>query len=832
MMFPNSNKPIVKRLTSRSLKANRTRNRFVIIAIVLTTWLITSFFSIGLSNYKTFEMQQLKINGTMADAYLTSPSERQLNKLKELSYIKTIGLQSRVANIINTPEMGDLNLALIWYDSTEWTEMRKPVIDGLKGKYPEKDNEIAVPLWILQSLGIDDPQIGMSLPFTYSVSRDGVKSQESNNFVLSGWFTDYSHVRTGNTGAMLVSGSFATAHGIDLKKPKNAAILFNEKNTDELISRLQQDITLEKSQKLDPVSYMSSTSSDRTATLIGYAGIILFVMLSGYLLIYNVLYISVSRDTRFYGLLRTLGTTQRQIKKIVRAQASRLALIAIPLGLVAGAVTSFVLVPLAMSTAEVDTGVEISFHPLIFIGAALFAWLTTMFSAIKPASIAGKVSPIEAVRYTGIMVKNKKKKGTSGSKLHRLAWRNIFRVKKRAMVVFLSLFLGLTTFLVINTLVLSMSTDHFIAEYMDNDFTLSNQTMSLGFEGEEKAKISEDMIKDIQEMKGVKEVFKAYIGMAEMKYDPKVFGKYVDEFAKSYHTERPADEQLAKGQGMFSMTRVTGLDPDHVKKLEEKLGFTVDMERFEKGEIALLDNFSLGGLAIGDPFQISPINSGAAQSFEIGGLSDFGSLGSAHFVAPNLYISHTAMEKFMKDPHISKVYMNADPKDWKQITDQLEGLIGGDSELKLESKLYMEKLMESAKLTFYIMGGGIALILALIGILNYINIMYTGVVARKLEFAVMESIGMTSKQMRKLLLFEGAGYAIISTLLISIIGTSLSYGAYSLFSQEATYAVFSFPTIPLSIAIVLVFAVCLSVPLIAYKQIKKDSIVERLRQME
>lgn len=832
MMFPNSNKPIVKKLTSRSLKANRTRNRFVILAIVLTTWLITSFFSIGLSNYKTFEMQQLKINGTMADVYLTSPSEQQMNKLKELSYIKTIGLQSRVGNVINTPEIGDLNLALLWYDSTEWTEMRKPVIDGLKGTYPDKENEIAVPLWILQSMGMDDPQIGMSLPLTYSFTRDGVKSQQSSNFVLSGWFTDYSHVRTGNSGAMLVSGAFATAHGVDLKNPKNATILFNEKNTDGLISRLQQDIPLGKNQKLEPVSNQSSTSSDRTATLIGYAGIILFVMLSGYLLIYNVLYISVSRDTRFYGLLRTLGTTQRQIKKIVRAQASRLALIAIPLGLAAGAVTSFVMVPLAMSTMDLDTGVVISFHPLIFIGAALFAWLTAMFSAIKPASIAGKVSPIEAVRYTGTMVKAKTKRGTGGSKLHRLAWRNIFRVKKRAMVVFLSLFLGLTTFLVINTLVLSMSTDHFIAEYMDNDFTLSNQTMSFGFEGEEKAKITGDMIKEFQDIKGVKEVFKAYTGIGQIKYDPEVFSKYVDEFAKSYHTDRPTDEQLAEPQSMFSMTHVVGVDLDQVKKMEEKLGITVDMERFEKGEIALLDNFSLGGIKIGDNFQISPINSDAAQSFEIGGLADFSSLGSSHFVAPNVYISHTAMEKLMNDPLISKVYINADPKDWKPITDQLEGLIGGDGELKLESKLYMEKFMESAKLTFYIMGGGIALILALIGILNYVNIMYTGVVARKLEFAVMESIGMTSKQMRKLLLFEGAGYAIISTLLISTIGTLISYGAYSLFSQEATYAVFSFPTLPLSIAIVLVFAVCLSVPLIAYKQIKKDSIVERLRQME
>lgn len=196
-------------------------------------------------------MQQLKINGTMADVYLTSPSEQQMNKLKELSYIKTIGLQSRVGNVINMPEIGDLNLALLWYDSTEWTEMRKPVIDGLKGTYPDKENEIAVPLWILQSMGMDDPQIGMSLPLTYSFTRDGVKSQQSSNFVLSGWFTDYSHVRTGNSGAMLVSGAFATAHGVDLKNPKNATILFNEKNTDGLISRLQQDIPLGKIKSLN-----------------------------------------------------------------------------------------------------------------------------------------------------------------------------------------------------------------------------------------------------------------------------------------------------------------------------------------------------------------------------------------------------------------------------------------------------------------------------------------------------------------------------------------------------------------------------------------------------
>lgn len=41
------------------------------------------------------------------------------------------------------------------------------------------------------------------------------------------------------------------------------------------------------------------------------------IFIAGYLLIYNVFYISIAQDIRFYGMLKTLGTTARQIRKIV-----------------------------------------------------------------------------------------------------------------------------------------------------------------------------------------------------------------------------------------------------------------------------------------------------------------------------------------------------------------------------------------------------------------------------------------------------------------------------------------------------------------------------------
>jgi putative ABC transport system permease protein len=110
--------------------------------------------------------------------------------------------------------------------------------------------------------------------------------------------------------------------------------------------------------------------------------------------------------------------------------------------------------------------------------------------------------------------------------------------------------------------------------------------------------------------------------------------------------------------------------------------------------------------------------------------------------------------------------------------------------------------------------------------------MYTGVRVRKLEFAVMESIGMTRKQLKKMLLLEGTGYAVISTLLIGTLGNLVSYGAYKLFSTEATYAIYTFPLLPFILSVILVFAVCMTVPLIAYHMTNKLSIVDRLRESD
>ncbi|MFD0712829.1 ABC transporter permease [Paenibacillus sp. GCM10027626] len=827
-MIPNANRHVVKKLINRSLRANRMRNRFVAAAIVLTAWLITSVFSIGMSYVKSFQLQELKMMGTAAHAVLKYPTEEQVRQLQQLNEVRQVGLQASVAQVVNTPEMGNITVNLHWFDETEWMKLRAPVVDNITGGYPQQHNEVMVPTWILAKMGIDQPQLGMELPLAYKT--DGEAAELRGQFVLSGWYTEYVQIRSGNIGAILVSRSLAESLGVSPERSGAASILFADGGSiEDDAGMVERRLGLQEGEQLKLVPLYSTAADMGWAQKAGFASIVALVMFSGYLLIYNVLHISVSRDIRFYGLLKTVGTTPRQIRRIVAGQANRLALAAIPAGLVIGGLTSLIFVPLALRTFNLQTGVEMSFNPLIFAGAALFAWITTMISCFKPSRIAGKVSPIEAIKYTGPAMKRTAKKGKQGAKLHRMAIRNIFRDRKRAAIVFLSLFLGMTIFLTVHTVILSMDTDHFVNRYMENDVDVYNNTLTVGYQGESKQTITQSMIEKIAGMDGVTQVSPTYTERAQILYDPAVFASYMDDLARRFGIERPGDEALAANREMF-WGNLIGLEPAHAAELSKALQRPVDLERFNKGEIALLDA-SPQNVAIGDKFELQLLSEASSpkNKLEIGGFLSSNSQTPGFGMAPNVYVSVQALKQMLEDPLIYKLNIKAEKREQPQIVAQIGNMLADDHELYMESKLEQAADMEKVKQLMYLLGTAITLILAAIGVMNFINTMLTGIQVRKHEFAILESIGMTRRQLRNMLLFEGIGYAAISSLLIATLGSLISYASFRLFQTEADYAVYTFPAWSLCSAVAVIFAVCLAVPLLAYRAAKGDSIVERLR---
>lgn len=204
-----------------------------------------------------------------------------------------------------------------------------------------------------------------------------------------------------------------------------------------------------------------------------------FIVFSGYLIIYNVFYISVSGDIRFYGLLKTIGSTNRRLAKIVRRQALLLSAVGIPFGLAIGYLLGAILLPQLMSMTTYEGTIVLKANPYIFIGSAIFTLATVYLGCLKPCSFVKKISPIEAVSYTensvimqhGIKEKSLKKSGRVTPLA--MAFQNMKRSRRKTAAVIASLLLSMVLLNTTVTLVNGFDLEKYLENYAVSDFCIS-----------------------------------------------------------------------------------------------------------------------------------------------------------------------------------------------------------------------------------------------------------------------------------------------------------------------------------------------------------------------
>jgi len=847
----NNNKAVIKKIINRSLKSNKKRNFFITTAIALTTLLIASVFSIGMSIMETMKMHETRLMGTLAHAAITRPTDIQVEKLKKLSYVKEVGTGNYVATVKNTPQMGDMSLTLHYFDTTEWENLRAPAYTNIVGTYPQKENEIMVPLWVLEKMGVDNPKIGMEIPLTYHDKNVNDGLPVDKIFSLSGWFTSYMHIRSGNIDFILVSEEFSKRLGKTAETDGAASVVFdNSKKVSEYCERLVSDLNLSENQNVKPVPIYNVDASTIKNSILALSCIVIFLILTGYLLIYNVLYISVSRDVRFYGLLKTIGTTPRQIKRIVTGQILKLCIIGIPVGEAAAFIVSFAAVPMALAVYEgIKTGTVISFSPIIYIGAALFALLTALLGAFKPAKKAAGITPVEAVKYTGVRLKIKKRMVSperiypgrifsfANGKPFKMAFRNIFRDGKRAAIVIISLFLGMTTFTCVTTLITSMDTDNYVDSYLESDIELINKTATGGLVP--KQKFDSSFIEKIKSLPGIESLRITSRGWMRLDYTQKDFGKYADMYIQKYGVEG-LDEDYLKDN--FSGILV-GIDKEALASLDYSSGNSIDIEAFERGEIALIstdtpelfknvDELTIYPIKYADEANIPEELKGKPVKVPVGGFVPLFFERVGFSVAPTVFVSNALMDSIYEEPVIYKICIDVAKEYEKQTLETIKQLTDKDYEISRRSKAEAREELREGKIIMYILGGGISLILAFVGILNFINVMSVGITVRRQELANLECVGMSRRQVRKMLIYEGLWYATLILILVFTAGSAVTVGIFNLFRKQATYAIFSYPFIPVFLASLTILAVCIITPEKMYRTVIKSSLVERLREAE
>lgn len=620
------------------------------------------------------------------------------------------------------------------------------------------------------------------------------------------------------TGAIRMDVNFANSRGIQKK--------LNQVVTD-------SGYSVEDGRK-DSIStnanwaYLSEGTENDPMTMGAVAAGLLLILLTGYLIIYNIFRISVIRDIRYYGLLKTVGTTGRQVKRILRRQALWMACMGIPSGMILGFFVGKALVPkLIEQTTYEDGAVAVSANPLIFIGAALFSFVTVLISIRKPAKIAARVSPVEAVRYTegaeiGALRKgknksgqDKQKKSTDGGKIWKMAWSNLARSKGRTVVVILSLSLAIILLNSVFTVTSSFDMDTYLKHFVTTDYQIANAKCfgldhyyGADEEDVQTEKLSESFIPECEAQDGFEAGGRIYsstrFGLEASSWKaPKDIPHDGNGYYWTFGSMKQYYDVDEKG-AYSSDTVVYGLEDFPLEQIEVYEGekdLKVIKEKLASGKSVIKENY----YALTNRYSIMFCYYTTADIFKEMESEDF-------------LMSYLMNVEDQKEDAYGQFVEN--------YTTTTEPLMDYESKQK-----YIDEFAGMKNL-FILVGGTLSIVIGLIGILNFINSVLTNVVTRRKEFAMMEAIGMTKKQLLRMLILEGLYYAGITILAVLVFGSLFSLTVVRVLSGGIWFMKYRFVIWPMLGACPFLILFGIVVPYLAYAPQRKNSLVEEIRKNE
>jgi len=338
ILFGNNNKAVIKKLANRSFRSNKMRNVIAAIAIALTTFLFTAVLTIGMGASGTLEYSMAKMMGSSADALVQGLSEDQFQQLKENAMFEKVGCWIPVEIMTNT------NRRVAEVDYADQTQLEIRMLTPRTGSAPQKANEVLVSANILKDLNIEE-KIGAEIPVELKVRQSGqvyhfdmvvsgiydTPNEKSESVIVSKAFLEenaemMSDIALGRVGCGIYTADVVMRDSYMVKDRISELVRNIGGNPD--------DVNAANAVRVAPNPIVSNESGLMMWLVAGVFGILF--MFCGYLLIYNVFEIAVTNDIRQYGLLRTVGTTSQQIKRLVNRQALYLFLIGTPLGLFFG----------------------------------------------------------------------------------------------------------------------------------------------------------------------------------------------------------------------------------------------------------------------------------------------------------------------------------------------------------------------------------------------------------------------------------------------------------------------------------------------------------------
>lgn len=838
-MLKNNNQPVIKRIAKTNLKSNFRRSITMILAVLLSSFLLFSVFTVGLTYLKMNKLQNIRLNGADFDAVLYGVTEEQKTILDNDENVKQFGILTVAGAVRETETDKTPGVGLLYADAVLWDDMMSPTRTFLQGKYPTNENEIMVTEEALKKCGFENKKTGDEITFVYEIKE---KRQEKT-FQISGIWGGF-----GIVDNFFVSKAFCEQEGIEELYNSRCDISFEKRwMSEEEQQAFIDKMELGKSQRLFYVYEFGNAAE----IFWGIAGIVVVTCLSAYLLIYNIMYLSVAGNIRYYGLLQTIGMTGKQIRSLIKKQMIWIGGIGTSLGLFLGFFVSFSLIPVAIESLgmkQEQTGqVQVVFHPAVFLLTILLTGFSVWYAARKPMRLAESSSPIEALGYRPVSGIRKGHTTKKGNLIRRMAVEQLTRNKKKTIVTMLSLSASLSVFVCLMILLHTQSAREYVYNFRGLDMVVANDTIqNVVVEQDEEGKkqlqgvkqiLNQEILDKIKKTDGVSAVFPVSCVSTVIPWEPEVSDVWMREFYETW-MDIPYENDLEeyKNHPENFASALIGITEEDFRALNQELKAPVDETSFLNGETCILYRNGLFDLdekkMIGKNILCGEYeNPENTRSFKIVALTDINDYTALLGYPPTMIVIDKAVSSFAKEPIIFKVGIQYEKEFDERAEAAVENILRKSpnaSDFSWESKIGQAEIVEKAQGHMAEIGFGIVAILAVIGIMNYINTSVGNIQSRRKEISIMESVGMSEHQVRKMLVWEGIFYTGGVILLTLTAGLGITYAIY----QSVNYmgAAFWFPMVPFFIACILLLTICIAVPLLAYKQMEKSgSLVERIR---
>lgn len=760
-----------------SAKRHKQQGKMTLFCIILSVFLVTVIFGMAEMAVRSQQYQEIKIGGNW-HVIFSNIDEKTGALIQARPEVTGSGWYGYV-NEKNEFSVDRRIISVSGIDEQAFTSMFLSEIS--EGSFPQKANEVVLSEHAKSLLKVD---VGDTIQI------DGIREL----LTISGFAENSAkQMRQDTFSALLSMDGFRKYIPSENYNEQLVVQLSTFCNMQKVIADITNQLHLTEKQVIQNgnlLAVLGQSDNDFIIQLYGCAVVLfILVLIASVLMITSSLNSNVMQRTEFFGMLRCVGATKKQIMKFVRREGLRWCKFAIPVGVICGIVVVWALCA-ALKFISPEFFAELPVFRVSWISiicGIIIGFLTVLLAAQAPAKKAARVSPMTAVSGNAFNVQSVKM--AANTRLFHidtsLGVNHATSNRKNFVLMIGSFSLSIILFLAFSPAIDFMSHSINALEPYTPDVSITSKDNTRN--------VPKELQTQFEKQSFVKRV---YGRMFAYDIPTNSEGKLINLISHEKHQFSWAKENLVEGavEDIYSSDNavLAVYNSEHILHVGDKITMNIDGQQQELNVVGILSK--------------SPFTN---------------TLGTANIICTEDTFQHIFGETqyTIIDLQFERGATNEDVNSIREMA---------GSEFSFSDRRQSNQQAIGTYYSFALFVYGFLVVIALITVFNVVNSINMSVSARIRQYGAMQAIGMSNRQLIKMVTAEAATYSLAGSIVGCVIGLCIHKYLFVQMVSSRWGDPWKIPVFILSIIVVLVVVTAFIAVRNPVRRIRSLSIVDTI----